>query len=398
MTGAPDAPGPPLRVLVVGVSSPLETFLDRLFTGLAGRGVQLTVMSRTAPAKAWLDERGARWVHGPGPLDARALAQRARRSGARALGAPVADLAGRVASGRPRRGVDLVPQLGVDVIYAPWVNTLIDHPGLLSTGIPVLTSLRGRMITIDPWDPAQPGRADGLRAVFARVDRVHAVSQAITDEALQFGLDPSTVRVITPAVDPQVFRPGPAQPDDGPVPVLAVGSLVWRKDYEHALLALRKAVDLGADLELTIVGDGPDRQHVEFTVHDLDLGDRVRLAGRLPSAEVAALLRVSQVFLHTSASEGISNAVLEAMASEVPVVTSDAGGMGEAVRDGIDGFVVGVRDSAGFAAALHRLASDPGLRADLGAAARERVVQAFRLDQQLDAFGDLLAETAGVGR
>src|SRR5690606_32303269 len=106
------------------------------------------------------------------------------------------------------------------------------------------------------------------------------------------------------------------------VQVLAVGSLLWGKDYEQAILAVRNAVDLGADVELAIVGEGPDRQHLEFTVADLGLGDRVRLLGRLPSSDVAALLGQADIFLHTSSSEGISNAVLEAMASGVPVVTS----------------------------------------------------------------------------
>ena len=177
--------------------------------------------------------------------------------------------------------------------------------------------------------------------------------------------------------------------------MIGVGTLIWGKDYEHALVAIRKGIDAGADLRLDLVGDGTDRQHLQFAIDDLGLGDRVRLLGRRPPAEVAALLQGADVFLHTSCSEGISNAVLEAMATGLPVVTTDVGGMAEAVRDGIDGYLVPVRDSDATAAALVRLAGDPELRAQMGAAGRERVMTDYRLDDQITAFVALLHEAAG---
>jgi len=92
------------------------------------------------------------------------------------------------------------------------------------------------------------------------------------------------------------------------------------------------------------------------------------------------------VFLLSSLSEGISNAALEAMACGLPVVTTDCGGMREAVTDGIEGFVVPVRDPEAMAEALLRLWKDPELRRRMGEAARERVLREFRLDQQISAF------------
>jgi glycosyltransferase involved in cell wall biosynthesis len=180
--------------------------------------------------------------------------------------------------------------------------------------------------------------------------------------------------------------------------VLSVGSLIWRKDHEHALRAIRRAVDLGADLDLVIVGDGPDRQHLQFTIAELGLEDRVELAGRRPVAEVARMLAAADLFLHTSTSEGISNAVLEAMAAGLPVVTTDVGGMAEVVREGVDGSLVPIRAVPATGAALHRLAADPSLRAAMGREARQRVLDRFRLDQQIDAFWDLLHEAVGVAR
>jgi glycosyltransferase involved in cell wall biosynthesis len=169
--------------------------------------------------------------------------------------------------------------------------------------------------------------------------------------------------------------------------------LNWNKDYEHALVAIRKAVDAGADLRFDLIGEGADRQLL--TIDDLGLTDRVRLLGRCTPTQIAHELQHADVFLHTSSSEGISNAVLEAMASGLPIVTTEAGGMREAVRDGIDGLIVKVRDTEATAAALTRLASDAALRSRMGASARARIEADFRLDQQIAAFRDMFYEAAG---
>lgn len=382
-----------LSIVVVGVSWPMETFIDRLLTGLAGRGASLTLESSVRPTAAWLAERQISWRYGPDAPTARAAVRRLRSGGVRAAADVVV---ARGASAVRTRKVAPAPATNDhDVIYAPWVSTLIDHGSIFDRGAPVVTSCRGAQITIAPWSPSRPNHAAGLRRVFGRTTRVHCVSDAIRRDAEAFGLSPSIARVIRPAVDPERFRPGPgrAEPTDG-IQALAVGSLIWRKDHELALLAVRHARDAGVDLRLRIVGDGPDRQHLRFTVADLGLDDHVTLVGARSPDQVLDELRAADLFLHTSTSEGISNAVLEAMACGLPVVTTDAGGMGEAVRDGVDGFVVAVRDHRSCARALGRLAADAPLRARMGRSGRQRVIERFRLDQQIDAFGQLLAEAA----
>ena len=98
------------------------------------------------------------------------------------------------------------------------------------------------------------------------------------------------------------------------------------------------------------------------------------------------------MFLLSSVSEGISNAALEAMACGLPLVTTDCGGMREAVRDGIDGFVVPLRDPRAMAAALARLARDEGLRQTMGNAARQRIVEHFSIETQIARFQALYRE------
>jgi glycosyltransferase involved in cell wall biosynthesis len=97
-------------------------------------------------------------------------------------------------------------------------------------------------------------------------------------------------------------------------------------------------------------------------------------------------LRAADLFVLSSLSEGIANAALEAMSCGLPVVTSDCGGMREAVTDGVEGYVVPLRDPQAMAAALHKLANDSLLRSRMGATGRNRVIADFNLDDQIYAF------------
>lgn len=380
-----------------GVSWPLETFVERLLVGLAAQGMDLTLAplwSFARPPSEWTERHGIKWTDDLVRWTQRAAA---RVMAGRSSGA-VRDVLRprRLIPGGPRAREQLLGA-GWDVVYAPWINALTDAEGdFAALRAPVVTSCRGALISIAPWDPSRTGHTDALRRAFGRSHLVHCVSSAIADDAVEIGLAPDKVRIVRPAVDPGDFHPASRDPIGGrAVRAIGVGSLIWRKDFEHALRAVRTAVDRGADLRLDIVGEGPDRQRLMFTIGDLGLEARVRLLGKLDSVEVSRCLRDADIFLHSSSSEGISNSVLEAMASGLPVVTTEAGGMREAVRDAREGFVVGVRDVDSTASALVSLAADPSLRARMGAAGRGRVEADFRLDAQIAAFSDLLHEAAG---
>lgn len=386
---------PPLRVLVLGVSWPMKTFVERLLVGLADAGVELTLASMSSlvrPPRDWTARHRIRSVDDAVPRTPRSVARvTARRAGGSVAQAlrPTRILRGN------RRSREALLSEPWNVVYVPWLSVLVDHPDLLAMAAPLVTSCRGTLVTIAPWNPSRMGFRDALANVFASSALVHCVSDAIVSDAIELGMDPAKARVIRPAVDPTSFRPRTNGGAVEPISVIGVGTLNWTKDYEHALVAIRRAVDAGTDLALDLIGDGPDRPHLRFAIDDLGLGDRVRLLGRRSPAEVAQMLQRADIFLHTSCSEGISNAVLEAMATGLPVVVTDAGGMREAVRDGVDGFVVPVRDTDAIAAALTRLAAGPELRARMGESGRRRIEAQFRLDQQVRDFVALLHEAAG---
>ena len=138
-----------------------------------------------------------------------------------------------------------------------------------------------------------------------------------------------------------------------------------------------------ADVHLLIVGDGPQRAALEALVAGLQLGPRVTLAGN--QADVLPWLQAIDVFaLPSYANEGVPQAILQAFACALPVVTTDAGAIGEVARDGETALVVRMQDAADLARALRRLLADPQLGLELGMRALELVRRKHGQNAMLD--------------
>ena len=276
-----------------------------------------------------------------------------------------------------------------DVIYFPWNSTAVDYIDLFDLGIPVVISCRGSQINIRPHRQGQERYSSLLKQTLKKAAAVHCVSADILANAVGLGLDPEKAVVITPAVDPAVFSSVTENYQNGPIKLITTGSLIWRKGYEYLLMSVKILLDKGIVANLDIIGEGAERNRILFTAQDLDISSQVLLHGKLPPAEVIQQLQQSDIFVLSSLSEGISNAVLEAMSCSLPIVTTECGGMREAVQDGVQGFVVPVRDPESMAEAVQKLALDPDLRKSMGRAGRERVLAEFNSQTQIEAFVNL---------
>lgn len=261
-------------------------------------------------------------------------------------------------------------------------------------GCKVVTSFRGYDLNYVGLE--EPGYYD---EVWKSTDAVHCLGEDLWRRALRRGCPQTKPHaLIPPAIDTEYFKPAnrdyphPVGTAGRPLRVLSVGRLEWKKGYEYALAAIRLLLDQGIAAEYRIVGTGEYLEAVMFCRHQLGLEDQVTVAGAAPPAVVKSHLEWADVFLHAAVSEGFCNAVLEAQAMELPVVTTDADGLAENVQDGVTGFVVRRRDPRALAERLARLAADAGLRARLGAAGRKRVVEQFQLPRQIDAFERLYQE------
>jgi colanic acid/amylovoran biosynthesis glycosyltransferase len=390
-----------LGLLVVGVTWPPETFLANLLQGLLQTGMQITLATGRRPDADWLLQPGFTWLQAPGWKGSQ-VEKLTRLAGLAARGVlsgwgDLRAFAGHIRqSGRLNDRLALwsrlLPYAGRrwDVIYFPWNSAAIEHWPLFELGMPVVVSCRGAQINIAPHNPERASIRDGLQKIFGQAAAVHCVSDAILREAAALGLDARKARVIRPAVDTEFFTPsGAKQREDQIYRILTTGSLIWRKGYEYALVAVRTLIDRGIPVNFEIVGDGPERQRLLYTIRDLGLVENVHLAGRLPSEQVRDRLQQADVFLLSSLSEGLSNAALEAMACGLPVVTSDCGGMVEAITDDVEGRVAPVRDSAAVADALESLWHDPAQRSRMGVAGRSRVLRDFSLPTQVALFAEL---------
>lgn len=157
---------------------------------------------------------------------------------------------------------------------------------------------------------------------------------------------------------------------------------------------LLQAAALAPEWQVVLAGDGPERASLAALAAELGLGERVRFLGL--RNDVPRVLAAFDLFALTSHSEGLPIAVLEAMASGLPVTATDVGGLPQAVRPGQTGVLVPPGDAAALAAAWHALA-EPAARAPLAAAARELARSTFSLEAMVATYSRLYREAASLG-
>jgi sugar transferase (PEP-CTERM/EpsH1 system associated) len=174
------------------------------------------------------------------------------------------------------------------------------------------------------------------------------------------------------------------------VVVGAVGRLQAVKNQVDLARAFVRALDLApalrSRLRLVITGDGPLRPSVEGILAPAGVSELAWLTGARD--DVPEVLRALDVFVLPSLGEGISNTILEAMATGLPVIATDVGGNRELVEDGRTGVLVPAGDVDALAAAIVRYADETTARA-AGLAARERVLRLFSLDAMVANYASL---------
>jgi glycosyltransferase involved in cell wall biosynthesis len=231
------------------------------------------------------------------------------------------------------------------------------------------------------------------RTLLGRAGTVAAVSEAAADEAREFGVAAERLRVIPNGRDPAGYRP--REPGDRTAG--AAVRLVWVGHLDAAkrplrfvalVRALREPAG-GVAITATIAGDGPLLGAVRAEAGSAG----VEVPGNVD--DVPSLLAASDVLVLTSApNEGMPGVLIEAGMAGLPVVTTDVPGAADVVSKGVTGFIVGVDDFDALVRATRNLLGDPGLRDQLGAAARTRCETRFSLEASLQGWRELLAVLA----
>lgn len=231
------------------------------------------------------------------------------------------------------------------------------------------------------------------RATLGCVDGIICASRALKEVLLARGYPRERLYAVPSGLDAaqlerleqaRLARVGKVSAGPKPLRLGAVARLAPVKDIDLLLEVAAGLRESHPRAEFVIAGDGPERTRLERVAADRGLVDTVRFTG--PIQEVGPFLAELDVYLVTSQFEGgVSMAVLEAMAAGLPVVSTAAGGVSEAVVDGETGYVVQRgHDREALAAALAERAAalldDPELRVRLGAAGAERVRSRFTIE------------------
>jgi glycosyltransferase involved in cell wall biosynthesis len=178
----------------------------------------------------------------------------------------------------------------------------------------------------------------------------------------------------------------------GPLTLISSARLI--KDKEHAFLldVFAQLLRRWPDLEFVIAGDGPEHQNLTEYAQKLGIAGKVHFIGHV--TDIICRMTNSDIFVHASRMEGMSNAVLEAMALRLPSVLVDAPGVSECHRDGETGFIV-TRDAGEMAAKLAFLIDDGNARLAMGERARRRAQDQYSIAANLSRYHSLYSELLG---
>ena len=199
------------------------------------------------------------------------------------------------------------------------------------------------------------------------------------------------MHVVRLGVDPHVFFPMQhGREQESSLEILCVGRLISSKGQLILLRACDKLLTQGYSLRVRLVGAGPDRKLLEAFAAQKRIP--VVFEGARNHEETRQLLGRADIFALASFAEGVPVALMEAMAMEIPCVSTCIAGIPELIRDGLDGLLVPASPTDALASAIQRLIEDLPLRRRLGVAGRKRVCEFYNLSQNVDTLARVFNE------
>lgn len=213
-----------------------------------------------------------------------------------------------------------------------------------------------------------------------------------TEYAQDMGISKERIQVLYNGVNEEQFSSCKPVSCGGCTTIGCVARLDTVKGVDLLVGAVGALVGEGYDLRLRVVGDGEERSRLEDQVSRLGLIDRVELPGWSRTVEME--LQKFDMYVQPSRYEGVSNAILEAMAAGKAIVATDVGGTPEVIENEVDGLLV-EPTTEGIAAGIRRLLNDAVFSAGLGVTARQRVINDFSLKKMVQNYEDLFLSVRG---
>lgn len=188
------------------------------------------------------------------------------------------------------------------------------------------------------------------------------------------------------------------QDEESPL-ILSVGRLCEKKGFPYLFEACQILKQKGHNFRCQIVGYGPMKEELQQLIETLEIDDRVSLLGQMAQDEVVKLYAKADIFAlpckitEDGDRDGIPNVLIEAMAMEVPVVSTDISGISELIEHKINGILIPEKDAKALAEELEQLLTQPQLVRELKKACRSKVLQQFSLDKNIKQIKDLLLDS-----
>jgi colanic acid/amylovoran/stewartan biosynthesis glycosyltransferase WcaL/AmsK/CpsK len=411
---APD-PGT-MRIAFVLGSFPdtSQTFVLDQLVGLLERGHDVRIFARRPSAvrvehpgvqQHGLRERSLYWLEGP--VSPFKVAWRAARL---LLGQP------RRSFGPLARSLDVVHNRGVastsrffayatKTLETPRFDVILAHFGtnaVIAERLRRIGALEGPLVSVfHGYDLTRVlgERPPGYyRSVFEHGELLLPVSRRFADKLVELGAPPERIRVHRMGIDLTRFAFRERSIAQGaPIRFVSVCRLVEKKGLEIGMRAMGRARERLGAFEWHIVGEGPLRERLQALAAELGLAQHAVFHGEQATAQVRSVLEQGHVFLAPSVTgadgdqEGIPVAIMEALASGLPVVSTLHSGIPELVRDAEMGYLVAEADDAALADALVRLARQPRAWPSMGARGREHVEREHDAERLNDRLATLLS-------
>lgn len=382
-----------MRVAVFSGAIPSTTFIENLIVGLAGNGVEVTLFGTRRANRKYEKNVSRHFFYN------------SRMKSALVFSADLLSLAftnpGRLlrylrylSNNRRNYGTgDIFKHLRVlrhlpDIFHVQWSKDVGKWSFLKQFDVKLIVSFRGAQINYSPI--CDPKLADEYTKILPLYDAYHCVSHAIAREGDKYGAAADKCSIIYPAVNEKLTKTAIQYNSDSEVlNILSVGRDHWKKGYGVAVDAMSLLKKEGVKFHYTIVAGGK-KEELIYQINQLGLNDEVTLIDNLPHDEVLQKYKAADIFLLPSFEEGVANVVLESMALGTFVISTDCGGMEEVITDGVNGFIVPLRDAGAIKDSVLRYIGTPtAKRQEMIENARATIIEKHLVDNQVNQMIEL---------
>lgn len=375
-----------LKIAIYSGTIPSTTFIERLIVGLSGRNVTIYLFGIKTESKSYLQKNIVVSTYS-GKINKffrliwfSLLLFLFRNSEKKQLDKWISSRKGNSRMFK----VKCYPVLWYkpDLFHLQWAKSIDDWIWVQDFGIKLVVSLRGNQINIEPLiDTTVAGLH---RTSFPKVDGFHAVSKVIGKQAERYGAQSEKIKVIYSGL-PGIKNSNKIESNylqSETLQILSVGRSHWVKGYSYALDACVKLKNKGVNFHYTVIG-ARNVEELEYHKNNLGLTEFVTFSEKVNYEKVIETMQNAHIVLLPSIEEGIANVVLEAMQLGKLVITTNCGGMEEVVKDGVNGFIVPIRNAEAIAQKIIEISTLSQIQVNEIAAKARETIEAIHSEEKM---------------